>query len=280
MPQIKKPRKLVNCDHCNSILEVRTDSKNVHHFCNKECRRLFQLSAKNPQRKRKPRICKICNKEFEVANYSTQKYCSSKCYGRHLSTIPKESPKKIKKVCQTCSTEYEVWAYRKDSRFCSRKCKYDAGRKTISCLNCGNKVVLPRYLDRRFCSVECVRQYSGPTAAESFVYNFLLDYFDASQIVSQVRISNFTVDFLVNDMHIVEVYGDYWHGSPSMFSINYMNSQVKLSRVEINNRDRSRVEFLTSLGYNVIVFWENSTASEPDRIAEYKKQLPQFLKEL
>jgi very-short-patch-repair endonuclease len=56
----------------------------------------------------------------------------------------------------------------------------------------------------------------------------------------QVPIANYVVDFLVGEKTVVEVFGGYWHKRPS---------SVK--------RDTVKFERLRSMGYSVIVLWQD-----------------------
>jgi G:T-mismatch repair DNA endonuclease (very short patch repair protein) len=63
--------------------------------------------------------------------------------------------------------------------------------------------------------------------------------------------NKFFVDFLLEDGRIIEVFGDYWHGNPDMFTT--LNKQQQRQ----NNKDKSRLAYLKKCGHEIIVIWEN-----------------------
>jgi hypothetical protein len=72
--------------------------------------------------------CEICKNEYQAWN-KKQKFCSSICSAKHLSTIKKGVLKprgnKVKVNCATCNLEFEKWKNDiKENKlnFCSRQC--------------------------------------------------------------------------------------------------------------------------------------------------------------
>lgn len=75
---------------------------------------------------------------------------------------------------------------------------------------------------------------------------------------NNIRISRYTVDFLnEKTKHIIEVYGDYWHCNPKIYSDDYHHHYFKMSAIDRRKIDESRVKYLESLGYSVTVVWES-----------------------
>lgn len=74
---------------------------------------------------------------------------------------------------------------------------------------------------------------------------------------SHVDVGKYNVDFLVNDLYIVECYGDYWHCNPRRYNSNYFNKGKKKLAVDIWKRDEQRKKTLEKMGYKFFYFWEN-----------------------
>ena len=66
-------------------------------------------------------------------------------------------------------------------------------------------------------------------------------------------IDTFSVDYLCGN-NIIEVYGDYWH------SDRMVSDGVNIDKVA---KDKAKNEKLTSIGYNVHVFWESEIMKSP-----------------
>jgi len=76
---------------------------------------------------------------------------------------------------------------------------------------------------------------------------------------NNIRVSKYTVDFLNEETkHIVEVYGDYWHCNPKIYSDDFHHHYFKMSAVERRKIDEARVQHLESMGYTVTIVWESN----------------------
>lgn len=66
------------------------------------------------------------------------------------------------------------------------------------------------------------------------------------------RKSRFRVDFLLGNMTIIEVQGDYWHSNPKIYEYD------KLTDTQFQNyyNDMFKREYLTNLGYKIVYIWE------------------------
>lgn len=75
---------------------------------------------------------------------------------------------------------------------------------------------------------------------------------------TNVKIGKYRPDYINEDTkHIVEVYGDYWHCNPKLFSEDFYHPQLKKTAREKWQLDSERQEYLESLGYNITVVWES-----------------------
>lgn len=140
---------------------------NKRELCSPECR------IEATRKKRPPRTCTVCGKEYVrngnkqgASNYAKSLFCSPKCFYESRRTVLKD------KYCEYCGKKFsrirdEVnkrcvkdWI---EQRFCSRTCAGKA--KTIDkekrCEYCGelfsrgDKEDARRFVLRRFCSVKC-----------------------------------------------------------------------------------------------------------------------------
>jgi len=57
----------------------------------------------------------------------------------------------------------------------------------------------------------------------------------------------------------VEINGDYWHANPKFYSKNYYNKRIKLTAVQIWEKDLYRTNILKDLGIKVFFIWEYQT---------------------
>jgi len=75
---------------------------------------------------------------------------------------------------------------------------------------------------------------------------------------NNIQIGRYNVDFIHKQTNqIVEVYGDYWHCNPKIYDDDYYHPYYKITAKEKRKLDETRVNHLTSLGYNVKIVWES-----------------------
>jgi very-short-patch-repair endonuclease len=76
---------------------------------------------------------------------------------------------------------------------------------------------------------------------------------------NNIRISKYTVDFInENTKHIIEVYGDYWHCNPEIYSDDFHHHYFNMPAIDRRKLDEDRVKYLESLGYSVTIVWESN----------------------
>jgi len=115
----------------------------------------------NNNEAKKLHLCIICGKETKS---SKSDFCSRKCYHETL---------KVEKVCTICDKTFRTLKYKKDAKYCSRKCngkatseRYKKNRENISvalnCTSCGDEfTILKCFIDQtpnqknRFCNRDC-----------------------------------------------------------------------------------------------------------------------------
>lgn len=244
------------CKWCGSTVKSKRAV-----FCGKSCYTLFQLSDKNPYRKRKELRCGVCNKSFYVMNYMKErtKFCSRECSAIGQSR-PIQKSYKVDKVCKSCGNMYTVHRYRSDeSKFCSKNCKHSIGNVITKCLWCGDVFDSQLHKKRNFCSQSCSVKYFGPSNLEKTVESFIkeTDAHYVSQQTIKTTGGRFVVDFIINNNTVVDVHGDYWHCNPQYYSSNYYHKQIRKTAEEIWEIDEFRKNELENMGFSYFVIWEN-----------------------
>ena len=74
----------------------------------------------------------------------------------------------------------------------------------------------------------------------------------------QIRIGKYVVDgYDPIENTIYEFNGDFWHGNPTKYNSNEINSVLKITFGELYNRTMNRENELKILGYNIISIWES-----------------------
>lgn len=247
------------CEFCEKEYSVYKHRKNSSRFCSKKCYSDSQLTELNKQRKRKKINCLFCKKEFELINYSKQKYCSISCASSHKNIINHPKNNRIIKKCLYCDKEYMVFKYRtKSSKFCSIKCHNEYRENNITCPSCNNVFKSPKYENRKYCSESC--SCKGIEKRKSNFFNDIKKFITKHyQIEDEYLIKNenfkYWVDIKIKN-NIIECYGDYWHCNPVRYNENYYHTKIRKTAKEIWERDKIRELNLKSLNYNFIYIWE------------------------
>lgn len=74
----------------------------------------------------------------------------------------------------------------------------------------------------------------------------------------QYKIENYKVDGYCKETNTVyEFLGDYWHGNPDVFDPEDYNSSCNKTFGQLFDETNKRLEYIKSLGYNIITQWEN-----------------------
>jgi len=75
---------------------------------------------------------------------------------------------------------------------------------------------------------------------------------------NNIRVGRYNVDFINKETkHIIEVYGDYWHCNPAMYSPDFIQHHLNKSAEDVRLKDLSRQQVLEAAGYSVTVVWES-----------------------
>jgi G:T-mismatch repair DNA endonuclease (very short patch repair protein) len=73
------------------------------------------------------------------------------------------------------------------------------------------------------------------------------------------------VDF-ISGKKIIEFYGDYWHGNPTIYNGDVMIRKKKIK--EVWAHDKSKVQDLIDNGYDVLIVWENEYTHTPEEVTQ------------
>jgi len=251
-----KIRALLRCVHCQKSFLNLPYLIRKSNYCSREC-------YWNGTRRKQLKKCKVCGKNFRIKKYLIDQgfgfYCSKRCW----FSLFKKWKKKVK--CKKCGREFLVLrsAYKKNPKFCSKKCADDFKRDYVGkiCKNCNTRFELPRWELNKgkgvFCSRDCFTQYNGETSIEKKMRLAL----EEAKIVfkQEVKLGIYRADFLLTKSKIVlECDGEYWHSRPWS-----------------ENRDKRKDFYLKNKGYKVIRIPEQRIKKSPETelINEIYKQL-------
>lgn len=67
---------------------------------------------------------------------------------------------------------------------------------------------------------------------------------------------------------IIEYHGNYWHLNPSMYSADYWNQRLKMTAKEKWAKDQEKIDYATSLGYEVMIVWESEYKKDKKKTLE------------
>ncbi len=65
---------------------------------------------------------------------------------------------------------------------------------------------------------------------------------------------------------IIEYNGDYWHCNPIKYLPDYYNSRLKMKAKEKWKKDKEKIDFAKSKGYDVKVIWEKDYKDNPNKV--------------
>lgn len=86
---------------------------------------------------------------------------------------------------------------------------------------------------------------------------------------------NIFVDGLYNNI-VIEIFGDYWHGNPTIYSESDTITKKGYICKDIWDMDKKRFDIIESKGFNIIVVWESSISS-PNKMKTTSKLIAEKL---
>lgn len=100
------------------------------------------------------------------------------------------------------------------------------------------------------------RHFFAKSSAEKELYENLTSL--GYNVSRNLGVSRYNCDIVFSSIPlIVEYFGDYWHCNPGKWNACQFNSRIKMTAEERWRLDRRKIEDLESLGYKVMVIWEN-----------------------
>ncbi len=242
----------IKCENCGKEV-YKTQSqykKALHHYCSNKCQKIVLHNLTYENRK-----CEICGKEFEVSKKSTQRFCSTNC----------------QKIWQT----QQVGIL--NPRFNRSEYNCDYCGKTIYVMPCELKL-----FKKHFCSDDCrIKWYaedysqrpewreesriravdilnsgtiSTTNTKPQIIINNLLDKLQIPYR-NEESFDYYSADnYLYNNNLIIEVMGDFWHGSPIKY--RYDN----LYDIQLKNIKRDKLKCMhikNKYNINILYLWEN-----------------------
>lgn len=85
--------------------------------------------------------------------------------------------------------------------------------------------------------------------------------------IQSYRIDTKICDIFIPSLNlIIEYFGDYWHCNPQKYNSNYFNKKKSLFAEQIWKYDKTKVDLIKSLGYNLEVIWESDLKYNNDKI--------------
>ena len=259
------------CLVCNNLSIFESITKGYRKYCSYEC----SGKAKKEQ-SREIRNCKICKKEFEVYKKDKKLYCSTECRllnnklnaAERVSKSVESSKRNHGGLYHMCLPEHRVKSNETKLK------KYD----NINYVNVdkNKKTKLERYGNSNYNNQEKVSntvlqkygvrnifhlyrsngiQISKPQ--RKYYKKIKQEYPDAiiEHYLQDVHVS---VDiYIPSEKRIIEIYGDYWHCNPKIFTENIYHKQLHMTAKEKWEFDSNRIRKIEAAGYNVTIVWES-----------------------
>lgn len=79
----------------------------------------------------------------------------------------------------------------------------------------------------------------------------------------------FYPDIIIDDTHIVEFFGDYWHANPIKYEPYDIPNKTSITCEDIWNSDLKRINTLIANGYNVKVVWQSEFKANRDEVMSH-----------
>lgn len=99
-------------------------------------------------------------------------------------------------------------------------------------------------------------EFNGNSKIEKEFYLYIKENIN-NDIQANVPIDRYVVDILYKN-YIIEFYGDFWHANPKFYEEADLIKSFNINKTakELWEYDKKRIEYLKSVGYNVLVIWE------------------------
>lgn len=187
--------------------------------------------------------------------------------------------------CQPCSNRKIGKSKPRHPKLCEKCAKVLAKRKYKFCHSCNmkkrwansnykkkTKAAIRASFDARWSDpatqkkmIKVLTKFNGISKLEKSITKLAkLFGFEHS-----VAVGRYLADFLNEDKKIiVEVNGDLWHCNPKFWKADDIHPNKKIKAQEIWDKDSLRKEHLESLGYSVLVLWEDDIIKGKDKFVK------------
>lgn len=228
--------------------------------------------------------CQNCGKEMSVLpsvylkNINT--YCSPECYWydkpnkiRHGEDSPFYN--RIETTCTNCGKTIKVIPYNYNKKnkfgdnhnFCSNSCYWEYRSKyyTNEKSSMKNYEYSPELREKmRIIALNNSRNSNRFNTSIQLKVNSLLDElnieFEREKIFKYYAVDNFLVKYNL----IIEVMGDYWHGSPLVYNINNARFLSELQNKTIIKDKQKHSYILNKHNIEILYLWENDINNYPE----------------
>lgn len=147
----------LNCGKTFRVPNCRKEAK----FCCKECRKEYKY-----KQALETRICRYCNKEYQIQKSNDDLCCSNECY-----IAWKDEHSWITYKCDHCGKEFEILKSKlngeQEKFYCCHKCSTEDNIQEIyvKCDNCGKEIrrTKSKIRDYNFCCIDCRSEYQSKT---------------------------------------------------------------------------------------------------------------------
>lgn len=262
-------------------------------FCNHKCygEWIVNTGAMKKEIKAVVKVdCYTCGKEIEKKKYEYENsktgrfYCGRGCLNKDKKTwdfLPQsQKGKRVTVNCSHCEKELKVKpnVYKKNKwHFCSRECYYNfrseelTGEKVynynsvkMECYTCKKEILVNeskrKKNDHFFCSHDCYQQVRLEVVDYKFtrtgIHLKINDILDKNKIKhkDEKGYKYWSVDISLEDCNLlVEIMGDYWHGTPLKYTYDQLN-QTQITKVRSDKAKRTYI--INKFNINILYLWE------------------------
>lgn len=241
----------IKCECCGKdIYQTKTQyNRAKHHFCSNKCQKEYEHKIKCEDRK-----CEICGKVFNVGKQSTKRFCSIQCQGKWQSMQTGNlNPRRnrISCKCDNCGKDLEIIEsnyVRFKNHFCNDEC-----RKTWYSNVYSQSEEWKDVSRKRAVKILNKRKQTTNTKPQRII-NELLDNLSI-KYENEKEYTYYSVDNYLPEYNlIIEVMGDFWHGSPIKYSHKKLNDIQK----KCISRDKAKHTYIKNkYGIEILYIWES-----------------------
>ena len=236
----------VNCEWCGKeVYQTKTQyNRGKHHYCSNECQFKFQHAQKFEFRK-----CEICGELYETKKNSTQRSTQT--------GLLNPRNKLIHYTCENCGKKGLVKRKQYihcEHHFCSDYCRATWYKNNV--------YRTPEWREKS--RKQAVRILSKGqvdlNTKPQIIINNLLDDMNISYINEKGYVYYSVDNYLDKNNLIIEVMGDYWHGSP----IKYKDKLNDVQRNRIG-KDKAKHSYIkNNYGIEILYLWEDDIYNRLD----------------